>query len=540
MTPRRLAEIDAAFPALGSLHFVDELSQAVEINTGDIPALLRLGKCYLQHGEWLRGVSAFRIATALDPVNVTAWLELGDALAQGGAYLEALRIYERSLTLAPDSWITRFSVAQGRHLLCQIDEAIEDYDKALAMQSEAIMARSFRIVALNYREDNQEKLLAESRAYAVQIESKVESNFDELMYTDKVVLVDRIRVGILSSDLRVHSVTYFLVPLLDRIPMDIDVILYHDSIHSDAMTDRLVLRTAEFVSAVGMDNSSLIEKMRSDRLDVAIDLGGHFSRNRLPVFAARVAPVQVSYLGYPNTTGLKAMDWRIGDEAIDGFIGSTDHWTERLEAMRSGMLAYEPPSDAPPISPSPKNMVFGYFGHMGKISPDVAKVWGELLNVESESGARMLIKGEALADAGILSYWKTKLLSWGLDTDRVDFVSKTASRAEHLQLYSKVSVTLDTWPYNGTTTTCESLWMGVPVVTLQGSRHSSRVGAAILNGVTMPGCCCKTKESYIATAGSLTKTRWSRADLANASWLKHDAIAEEFWSLIMKFHKDRK
>lgn len=528
MTPRRLEEIDAALAAgVPSTAFLGELQAAAL----DPATLRRLAQVLLLERQWPRAVAVAQLASALRPGDADYKAGLGTVLLGGAAYQAAHRCYEEALALKPDDLSIRFSRAQGHHFLYQIDEAIQDYDVVLERQPDNVQTHSFRMVALNYRETNQEPFMLAARAYGKLLGPAVNHETGARRQEAGT------RVGILSADLRSHSVTYFLRPLLERIPQGIEVRLYGDSNHEDEVTQELAKLTGHYQNVHVLNNDALEKLFLAEKLDVAIDLSGHFSKNRLPVFGRRVAPVQVSYLGYPNTTGVRAMDWRIGDSAMDA--GSGDRWTERLTTLRAGMLAYAPPQEAPPVSKGmPSQSTLGYFGHLGKISPECARTWGEIL--KEVPSVKLLIKGDGLGSPEVRARWQRRWAAWGLDTctNQVILREHCGSRASHLAMYGEITLSLDTWPYNGTTTICESLWMGVPVLTMKGVRHASRVGAGLIQGlgswVSGLGGIVTTPEGYkiAAVQAMVSPVRLARGDLAKAKWLQHDAVAEEFWSTI--------
>ncbi len=524
LTPRRLEEIDAALVAgVPAVTFLAELQGAAL----DPAILRRLAQVLLLDRQWPRAVAAAQLASALRPGDASYKVELGTTLSAGAAYEAAQQCFEEAFALKPDDLAFRFARAQGHHVLGQIDEALLDYDAILAKQPDTAPVHSFRMVALNYRETRPEPFLEEARGYGKLLGGAVNRpNGREYGH---------LRVGILSSDLRSHSVSFFLRPLLERIPGDVDVRLYGDSVHEDEVTVELMkLAHGNYSNVQVLNNEALEKRLLADQLDVAIDLTGHFSKNRLPIFAHRIAPVQVSYLGYPNTTGVRAMDWRIGDSVMDA--GGVSEWTERLTTLRAGMLAYAPSTEAPPMNRDlPAKPVLGYFGHLGKISPECARTWSEIL--QEMPAARLIIKGDGLGDSKIRARWQKRWAAWGLntDTDQVILREHCGARSSHLAMYDEITLSLDAWPYNGTTTVCESLWMGVPVLTLKGVRHASRVGAGLVQGMGLgEGTIATTPEEYkIAAIQALTSpVRLARGDLAQAKWLQHDAIAEEFWTTV--------
>ncbi len=534
MTPRRLLEIDAGLAAgRDPATYEPELWRAAEADAGDAPAVARLARCLLQRGAWAQAISAYQLATAYMPSDAGLRSEFGLALASCGLYLQALAAQERALVLDPASVEARFARAQARQQLCMIDRAIADYDAVLAARPDMTSALGFRLMAMNYVCSDQAPLLAESRRYGALLGPAT----NRPTGSGTTAFPGVMRVGILSPDLRRHSITYFLQPLIDRLPKTaentVELYLYYDNIHSDEVTQWLSDRACKFRKLTGASNEALEKLMLDDRLDVLVDLAGHFGRHRLPIFARRVAPVQVAYLGYPNTTGVLAMDWRIADPDADA--GALDDFTERLAPLTTGMWAYQPPHDAPPVSPPPTCPTIGYFGLLSKITDEVAHVWSEMM----PDRTRLLIKGDALDDAATRDMWLRRFIAWGFDPSRVELRGKVASTAEHLAMYADVTLAVDTWPYGGTTTTCEALWMGVPVITLEGTRHAARVGASLLRGAGLGRWVMPDRARYVAAGRRLlmTPTRVARSDIAGATWLRHDAVAAAFWEKLHELHR---
>jgi predicted O-linked N-acetylglucosamine transferase (SPINDLY family) len=279
-----------------------------------------------------------------------------------------------------------------------------------------------------------------------------------------------------------------------------------------------------------------LEIIRKDAPDILIDLAGHSAMNRLPLFARNPAPVQVTYLGYPNTTGLPAIGYRLVDGLTDPEGESEAFATEKLLRFSTCAWAYEPPLDAPePRMTDPSAPItFGSFNNFLKASADTLSAWARLL--ERVPGSRLLIKSPYLEDPEVSDSMREKLAAAGIATDRVELLGFFASPAEHLAVYSRVDVALDTFPYNGTTTTCEALWMGVPVVSLVGDRHAARVGLSLLTAVGHADWVVETHEAYIEKAVALagdrplreTLRQTLRQDVSKSPLLDHAAQAEQF------------
>lgn len=494
------------------------LWEAAEL--GEAAGLARLGRALLLQGHWQRAISACQLAAIEAPDDTTVRYGHVEALTTCGFYVPALRVLEAHPP-APGDVGGLLVRAQVRHQLCLVEEAMADYDAVLSANPGLPAAVSYHLVALNYRVEDQARLLAEARRYGELVGAPTNQ--------PRPGAGTRRRVGILSPDLRRHSVTYFLRPLLARRPDGVELYTYYDNVHVDDVTEVIERQAVVARRVTGLTNQELERCLLEDQLDVVIDLAGHFGRDRLPVFARRVAPVQITGLGYPNTTGVPAMDWRLADPVADA--GLAAHTTERQLVLSGGLWAYLPPDDLPEVTPPPRLPVLGYLGLLSKITPVVAAAWER---ARAASGATLLIKGDGLDDPRLRETWRRRLGGWGLDTDCLVLRGRTSGTREHLATYAEITVALDTWPYGGTTTTCEALMMGVPVVTLAGTRHASLVGKALLTGAGLPWVATSV-DDYVQRVVGLAQdpVRLTRADVLGATWLQHEKVARGFWAAIL-------
>ena len=249
--------------------------------------------------------------------------------------------------------------------------------------------------------------------------------------------------------------------------------------------------------------------IRQDQIDILVDLAGHTSNNFLPVFARKPAPIQVAYLGYPGTTGLSAMDYRLTDQVADP-QGMTEHcFTETLIRLPHGFLCYTPRADAPkPAAPPSRNngyMTFGSFNNLVKLTPSVAALWSRILG--AVENAHLLLKSKSFACEETRNLFFDSFADHGIDKDRIELVAFVKDSRDHLDTYARVDIALDPFPYNGTTTTCEALWMGVPVISLAGDSHMGRVGASILAAVGLPDLVAADEDGYVDLATQLAGDR---------------------------------
>jgi protein O-GlcNAc transferase len=316
-----------------------------------------------------------------------------------------------------------------------------------------------------------------------------------------------LRIGYLSPDFCHHAVAYFFEPVLaahDR--ARVEIFCYANVLTPDVVTQRLRALAEHWRDIAPLSDEQATQVIRADRLDLLVDMAGHTARHRLLVFARRAAPHQLTWLGYPNTTGLTTMDYRLTDSISDP-LGTTDSLhTERLVRMPGPFSVYQPPDDAPPVGFLPAlalnaPITFGCFNNFAKITPEIIALWCRLLLVVPS--ARLMLKSRGLGDVDTARRIHELFAAGGVSPERVVLDGRELSVSAHLALYHQVDVALDAFPYNGATTTCEALWMGVPVVTLAGATHVSRVGASLLTHLGAQDWIATTSDDYLAIARRL-------------------------------------
>lgn len=510
----RLAKLDprsAAFQlrlgfALAKLARHEEaekaLQTAVRLAPEDAEAWDTLGFVLKARGRLADAIEAHRRAVALQPGRANSWYNLGHALLFIGRPSEALECQERALAAEPNFAKAHFGRALALQNSHRIPEAVAAFGDALRAEPGNHAARSYRLMALNYLDGcPREGLYAEHANFGEAVGAPPPPAFSHAPKPGR-----RLRVAFLSPDLREHSVAYFLEPLLAHLDTaKFETVLYHDHPVVDATTTRLRSHATLWRNFVGQPEDAVEAVIRADAPDVLVDLAGHTGLNRLPLFARRLAPVQVSYLGYPNTTGLRAMDFRLVDAVTDPLHDSDSLHTEKLVRFAPVAWSYLPPSEAlepanrPCTTGAP--VTFGCFNNFAKVTDAALAAWARLL--AAVPGSRLRLKATGLGEPAVAGLVRERLVRAGLDPLRVELFERTASVAEHLALYHGIDVALDTFPYHGTTTTCEALWMGVPVVTLAGDRHAARVGASLLKTVGHPEWIAPSWDDYVRIAAEL-------------------------------------
>ncbi|MGH7244684.1 MAG: tetratricopeptide repeat protein [Phycisphaerales bacterium] len=323
-------------------------------------------------------------------------------------------------------------------------------------------------------------------------------------------------VGMLSADLHEHSVARFVEPIVRHADRGrVRTVLISMGMRPDTTSERLASLADSWRDLRPMSGQRLIEICAEEKIDVLIELGGHMTNTPLPFMIPRVAARQGSAIGYPNTTGLPTIDFRLVDSITDPPGAGDRHATEKLVRLDPCFLCFQPPEAAPDVSSLPAEhnrfITFGSFNSLGKISDQVLGDWAELLR--RVEGSNLCLKALAADDPGTRRDLEARAGHAGITPDRLTILGKRPTTREHLACYSTIDIGLDTYPYHGTTTTCEALWMGVPVVSRAGNTHASRVGASLLAAAKLPQLIAQDRETYLHAAESLARDVASLARL---------------------------
>jgi predicted O-linked N-acetylglucosamine transferase (SPINDLY family) len=442
-----------------------------------------------------------RRAVELAPQGGSESAVLASVLVTRGRLGQGIEAYQRALSLSPQLNLARFNLASALRLQGRVEESIATYRDAIARDPTNARGHSALLLTLHCSPAiTPQALFDEHRAWAA---SHADSLGRDVPPHENDRSPDRkLRIGYVSPDLREHAVARFIEPALALDPGQFEVFCYAEEFRGDEVTRRLKSLVPNWHNTVALSDEEMSREIRADRIDILVDLAGHTADNRLLVFARRPAPVQATYLGYPNTTGMAAMDWRISDELADP-VGMTEALhTERLMRLTGCAWCYRPPEGVPDprrargLGDPP--ITFASFNALAKVSTNAIQLWSRILT--EAAGSRLLIKSAAFEDAHVAQSCRDAFARHGIDPQRLDLVSTTPSVAEHLAMYDRVDVALDTMPYNGTTTTCEALWMGVPVVTLAGKSHVSGVGASLLTHAGLGELVAESPEQYVELA----------------------------------------
>ena len=492
---------------LGSIE--DEIvcyTKAVQVDPDYAYTYLNLGNLLQYRGELDKAISCYQKALGKKFDFPEACNNLGSALIMQGRLNEAAQYFRKALLMNPyyaEAYNNLGSINQNQG---KFREGIFCFRKALEIKRDYIKAYSNLLYAMHYDPDIGDEMLYEEAAHCWQQHGlKKTPTFHLVGNSTKS---GRIKIGYISPDFREHSVSYFFLPLLRYHNRDsIEIFCYSEVKREDEITDQIKELSDHWRPIAWLSNRAIADQVRQDGIDILVDLAGHTAENRLPVFAYKPAPVQITWLGYPGTTGMPVMDFRLTDEIADPSGESDQYYSETLIRLPDGFLCYGPPEDAPDVSglPARKNghITFGSFNNLPKINPEVIGLWSRLLDQVADS--RLLLKSKQFADYQVRQRFLDLFSARGIGAERVRLLPIAATTAAHLALYHQVDIALDPFPYNGTTTTCEALWMGVPVITLRGDRHAGRVGASILNRMGLEEMVADSQGQYVGIGKKLAQ-----------------------------------
>jgi len=479
-------------------------ARAIALDPKLAEALSNLGNTLAELGRFDEAVAAHSQAIALRPGSAEMHYNLGNVLKDQNKLAAAAEAYTQALRLNPDHAGANANLGIVLMYQGQLDNAISAYTKAIALKPDDADTFSNLLFCRSY-----DGSLTPAQLCAAHCEWDQRYGLEALrprVYNNDPTPERRLRVGYVSPDFRTHSVAYFFRPLLEaRDRSAIETFCYAEVAHPDAVTTDLRSLADHWLATVGMPDNILADRICADGIDILVDLAGHTAHNRLRAFARKPAPVQATYLGYSNTTGLRAIDYRLVDEVTDPPGLADSAAVETLVRIPGGFLCYGGPKDAPqPVAPpclKTGTITFGSFNNPSKVSLETFDVWARLLTRLPE--AQLLLKGKSFSDDATCATFLARLAERGIRKERVQLIAWVPGAAAHLAVYERIDIALDPFPYNGTTTTCEALWMGVPVVTLRGDRHSARVGASLLTQVGMTNWIADSVDDYVEIALAL-------------------------------------
>jgi predicted O-linked N-acetylglucosamine transferase (SPINDLY family) len=562
-------------------HALEALREADRLAPDDATVVANLGKALVARGELDEAAAVLNRALGLAPEREDLCVSLGDCYFRLRELGVAHAIYEQWLAGHPNAvevplnlvglllevgkveeaekWIRHVTerAPENKGLLQPLGlqaltrgdaaESLEYYRQAAAQVS-GEGSWSGYLMSLNYQSEDPVQIATEhrrARDHFGGIAAQKLARFAGFSASAAPRLAAtagaKIRIGFISGDLRQHSVSYFLEKVWTHLdPGRFEIVGYHNSVITDAVSERLQRSASAWIPCLKMGDTALLRRIRSDDLDVLIDLSGHTGGHRLKVVAARPAPLQMTYLGYPTTSGLPEIDYRITDPTIDP-PGEPNLSAEQPLRIPGGMFCYNPgldPESGPPPMQDNGFVTFGSFNNAAKITDRTLMLWSAVLETVPDS--RLYVKTSAPAFDRTRARVLAVLDACGIARERLTMIRWSAETRSHLEQYREMDIALDTYPYNGATTTCEALWMGVPVVTLSGATHVSRMGASILKSAGLDQWVAASPAGFVARAVALAadpaglaefRSR-ARSQLAGTALYDGERIGREFGTCI--------
>jgi predicted O-linked N-acetylglucosamine transferase (SPINDLY family) len=516
--------------------------QALRVAPFDPGALLLLGNTLREQGDSVRAVAAYEACLRIEPRALHALTGLALIELNRGRLDDAERFAERGLELDPHNegaWLVKFETLIQKGALHAADTGFQPFlDRT---DCSATAYQCWIGLGLLRAEVSQSELTARIGQFEPRFAPR--QRVQPLPRRRR----SRLRVGYVSADLFSHSVAYFLEPVWSHHDRSaLEIFAYSSGVIADATTARLRTHVDQWIDCARLSDAALAQRIRDDEIDVLIDLSGHTQGNRLLALMQRPARVQATWLGFPTSTGCSAIDYRLSDPNVDpeseaGLRANV----ERVVRLSPSYFCYRAPADADPVCATPAlstgRITFGSFNNLSKVNDATLSVWSEVLRRVPRSD--LLIKARSLGSTGMRAAFGERLQRAGIDAARVRLEGWTGKVAEHLARYHEVDLALDPSPYNGATTTCEALWMGVPVVAQWGATHAGRMGASILAAAGATAWLAADPTQYVERAaeladdlGALNRSRLELRDRLRASPLCDEAgftgqLEQAYWRM---------
>jgi protein O-GlcNAc transferase len=527
------------------------IQEAIQCDGAQVEFYELRAECYLSNGEFDRASEAISIVQKRGVMGSKSHEILAKIHQYRANFPAALHHYAKAIELEPNNWIYLSNYASLCIKLGHTTLALEVFDNVLLLVPNCVPVLMNKAIVLRGRLRAREALALMDRAWSLSEEPGA-SKFDlvgrgdpmaiNYLYShlfvaglDAKVIFERhrawgltqlkrtapaynhasvkrdrsikIKIGYISSDLRLHSVAAFMCPIFQHHDLDeFDVYVYFGSVNGDFVSDRIKSQVTVWRDVASLPDRDIAKLIHGDQIDVLVDLSGHTQGNFLEVCALKPAPIQVSYLGYPCTTGLKAIDYRLTDDWADP-IGATEHlYTEKLLRLPDCAWCFGPiiarglVVETPPVC-ARGFVTFVCLNNLAKINDFMLDLWAQIL--KQVPGSKILFKDKNFSDTDFLRDFTERFMDRDVAADRLITLNWRPSPQDHLAVYNAADIALDCFPYNGTTTTCEALASGIPVVSLVGDTHISRVGLSLLKAVDLSDLAISKPDDYVATAVSL-------------------------------------
>jgi predicted O-linked N-acetylglucosamine transferase (SPINDLY family) len=479
------------------------LSKAVKANPSEPRYLVGFGILLLKLDKFIDAANFLQKAVKIAPNEIEAVYNFGTAQYKLNRSDEAIKYFNIALNLNAEHLGSLNNMGNAQLALCNIETANSFYLKAHKHNTKSLSLLSDILINYNYYTDLSPTEVYQNHKQAAAYFpcKKTKSNLNHKPN-------NKIKIAYISADFRVHSVANFLLPLIKNHNRDkFEIYCFYNGRKVDQITLQFEALSDHWEMVSSISDEKLIKNIEHHNIDILVDLAGHTANNRLAVFSQRAAPIQITWLGYPHSTGLQEMDIRLIDDITDPSKASVGLSSEKLVRLPNGFLCYEGDESIPyqKTPPSIDNhfITFGSFNNVAKLNVKVIRAWAEILS--AVPGSRLIIKSRQFQEISLRERYLGEFKELGINPERITLLELIPSVENHLLAYNQIDIALDSFPYNGTTTTCEAMWMGVPTITFIGDRHAARVSASIMTHSGFKELIAKDLNAYKSLAVNLAK-----------------------------------
>ena len=519
-----------------------ELQKYFDLKPNSIEGLLLLGNLNLKFKKYNLAEKNYKSILDENPKDFRGYYSLGNLFKKKKQFYEAIKYYNKAVEVNSKDYASYNNLANIYQEQAQYRLAINNYKKVIEINPSLLSTYSNYLYSLNFFEEFNYDECSE-------VIKKFKKNIPKLKFDlnkniNNKNLNKKINIGFASGDFGIHPVSFFLIDLIDKISKKkFNLFAYSNSSRNDLMTHRIKKKFSDWIQVNNINDEKLIENIRKDNIDILFDLSGHTAHNRLSIFVNRAAPIQVTWLGYNASTGLSEIDYIIVDPHV---IADKEKklFSEKLLFMPETFQNIKIKENVKIVSnkKNTKNIVFGCFNRFSKINDEVIKVWSKIL--DKNKNAKIYLKSKEFLD----TYFKKKIIQkfkqYKVNEKQIILDGKEYTREEMLNLYNKIDIMLDTFPYSGVTTSIEGIWMGVPLLTLVGKRYYSRIGYSINKNLKLNDWNVFNKNDYVITAlekasnyKDLIKLKASlRNRIEESPIFNSDNFAKNFENLLLKIH----
>lgn len=477
-------------------------TEALRLAPDDATVHLNLGTQLRLDRAYSQAFAHLRRATELDPQNARSRVSLARALIDVGHAAQARPLLDEALRLDPQYLDARVASAHQHICEARIAVGLAEFDQATTLAADDENAIGAYLFASLYSDAHEAaRITALHRKLAGRLcldTARIDARGAPAPHRP-------LRLGYISPDFLGHPVGFFMQPILTQHdPARVAVHGYSLRVSPDPFQQRLKDLVPHWRDCARWSDERLRDQIAADGIDVLVDLAGHTAHSRTKLMACRAAPVQAVYLGYPATTGIPAMDYVIGDPWVTP-IEAQALFSETIVQLPDCFLCFQAQSDWPPLQAPPSqqrgHLTFGSFNNLPKLCDTTLELWAELMHAVPDS--RLALKSLYLADEQTCTDLRERFAARGIEAARLSLLKPSSPLSRYLADYARVDIALDPTPYNGGTTTCDALWMGVPVVSLAGGHFYGRMGASILNAVGLPELVAASPQAYLEIARGL-------------------------------------